>query len=136
MPLMVLAGKEYGSRLVARLGGQGADAARRPGRHRRELRAHPPQQPGRHGHPAVAVQPGESAASLGLTGEEVYDIEGLAQLLATNFASGRHGYRAGQGPAGEKKFSARVRIDTPQEVRYYQHGGILPYVLRQLLARK
>ena len=38
--------------------------------------------------------------------------------------------------AGEKKFKATVRIDTPQEVLYYQHGGILQYVLRQLLAQK
>jgi aconitate hydratase len=41
-----------------------------------------------------------------------------------------------RGPAGEKRFEAYVRIDTPQEVRYYQHGGILHYVLRQLLAQK
>ena len=51
----LLAGKEYGSRLVARLGGQGHDAARRPRRARRELRAHPPLQPGRHGRPAAPV---------------------------------------------------------------------------------
>jgi aconitate hydratase len=41
-----------------------------------------------------------------------------------------------KGPSGEKAFKAQVRIDTPQEVHYYQHGGILPYVLRQLLAKK
>ena len=58
--------------IVARLGGQGAEAARRPGGHRRELRADPPLQPGRHGHPAAAVPPGESAATLGLTGHESY----------------------------------------------------------------
>ena len=42
----------------------------------------------------------------------------------------------GKGASGEKVFKALVRIDTPQEVRYYQHGGILQYVLRQLLAAK
>jgi aconitate hydratase len=37
--------------------------------------------------------------------------------------------------AGDKEFTARVRIDTPKEVEYYQHGGILPFVLRQLLKK-
>ena len=55
-PLVILAGKEYGSGSLARLGRQGPEPARRAGRHRRELRAHPPQQPGRHGRPAAAVQ--------------------------------------------------------------------------------
>ena len=55
-PLVVLAGKEYGSGSLARLGGQGHAAPRRARGHRRELRAHPPQQPGRHGRPAAAVQ--------------------------------------------------------------------------------
>ena len=55
VPLVVLAGKEYGSGLVARLGGQGHAAARRARGHRRELRAHPPQQPGEHGRAAAAV---------------------------------------------------------------------------------
>ena len=58
MPLLILAGKEYGSRFVARLGGEGAAAARRAGGDRGELRAHPPQQPGRHGHSAAAVPAG------------------------------------------------------------------------------
>ena len=80
---------------------------------------------------------GEGAASLGLTGEEVYDVEGLTNLLATNFASGKRvTVRARRADGGEVTFPAYVRIDTPQEVRYYQHGGILPYVLRQLMGQK
>ena len=55
VPLGVLAGKEYGSGSLARLGRQGPAAAGHPLRHRRELRAHPPLQPGGHGHPAAAV---------------------------------------------------------------------------------
>ena len=72
---------------------------------------------------------GESAESLGLTGEEEFTITGLAEPL-----------NAGELPrevtvrAGDKEFQARVRIDTPKEADYFRHGGILPYVLRQLRA--
>jgi aconitate hydratase len=72
---------------------------------------------------------GDSAASLGLTGEELVAIEGVAGAIA-----------AGECPqvatvtAGGCVFQVRVRIDTPMEVEYYRHGGILQYVLRQLLA--
>ncbi|MBI3823873.1 MAG: hypothetical protein HY289_14485, partial [Planctomycetes bacterium] len=72
---------------------------------------------------------GENADSLGLTGEEVYDITGLADALAK-------GSKTITVKAGSKSFQAIVRIDTPQEVEYYRHGGILQYVLRQLLAGK
>ncbi len=71
---------------------------------------------------------GESAQSLGLTGEEEYVIAGVAGPL-----------NEGQLPpeatvrAGEKQFTVRVRIDTPREAEYFRHGGILQYVLRQLL---
>ena len=58
--------------LLARLGGQGHGAARRPGRHRRVLRADPPVEPDRHGRAAAAVPEGETAESLGLTGEETF----------------------------------------------------------------
>ena len=72
---------------------------------------------------------GDSVASLGLTGEELIAIDGVAGALA-----------AGERPqvatvtAGACRFQVRVRIDTPMEVEYYRHGGILQYVLRQLLA--
>jgi len=62
---------------------------------------------------------GENAESLGLEGLEVFEITGMAEAMADG---------------GTIEFSARVRIDTPQEAEYYRHGGILPYVLRQLLA--
>jgi aconitate hydratase len=85
----------------------------------------------------LQFRPGESAHTLGLTGEEVYDLDGLAQLLAEGFSAGRELTVAARAPSGrEKRFQAIVRIDTPQEIRYYQHGGILHYVLRQLLTQK
>ena len=77
---------------------------------------------------------GENAESLGLTGEEVYDITGLADALAKGSKS--INVVAKKADGSTKTFQAIVRIDTPQEVLYYQHGGILQYVLRQLLAGK
>ena len=80
--------------------------------------------------------PGENATTLGLTGEEVYDLEGVAELVGGGLHAGREiTVKAHKGSA-EKSFRAVVRIDTPGEVRYYQHGGILQYVLRQLLGQK
>jgi aconitate hydratase len=81
--------------------------------------------------------PNENVKTLGLTGEEVYDLEGLSDLLASGFATGRELTVVAKPASGpEKRFQVIVRIDTPQEIRYYQHGGILHYVLRQLLAQK
>ena len=74
--------------------------------------------------------PEENAASLGLTGEETFEVVGLREAISNKFAHGRHLTVR----AGEKEFSATVRIDTPKEIDYYRHGGILQYVLRQLLA--
>jgi aconitate hydratase len=82
----------------------------------------------------LELLPGESVASLGLSGEEVIDVAGLAQGVAGGFKEGREvtvRARSAAGPARE--FRVRVRLDTPQEVQYYRHGGILHYVLRQLL---
>jgi aconitate hydratase A / 2-methylisocitrate dehydratase len=81
---------------------------------------------------------GEDANSLGLTGEEVYSIEGLAEAMAGGGAPPREvSVRAERpgAPGGVGEFGARVRIDTPREADYFRHGGILPYVLRALLAR-
>ncbi len=76
---------------------------------------------------------GDSAASLGLTGEEVYDIPGLAMMLREKLAAGRNLIVRATGPGGEETyFPVLVRIDTPAEICYYEHGGILHYVLRQL----
>ena len=74
--------------------------------------------------------PGEDATTLGLTGEELYDIEGIAGGLKPRHRL-KVSVRADGGTA--KRFEVVCRIDTPVEVRYYEHGGILPYVLRQLV---
>src|SRR5215213_6472107 len=78
---------------------------------------------------------GETAQSLGIEGEEVYDVAGLVDGLKANFAaSTRELTVTARKPDGTAvQFQAVCRIDTPQEVLYYQHGGILPYVLRQLV---
>jgi aconitate hydratase len=73
--------------------------------------------------------PSENAASLGLTGREVFSIEGLDGGHASEVT-----VRAQREDGSELQFQARVRIDTPQEIDYFRHGGILPYVLRQLAA--
>ena len=81
---------------------------------------------------------GESAASHGLTGEEVFDIGGLVAGLDANFAGATRELTvtATKADGTTISFKAVSRIDTPQEVLYYKHGGILQYVLRQLLTVK
>jgi aconitate hydratase len=74
---------------------------------------------------------GEGVGSLGLSGEEVFQISGLAEPLN----AGEGSPREVSVRAGDVEFQARVRIDTPRECEYFRHGGILPYVLRELLAR-
>ena len=84
----------------------------------------------------LQFKPGENAASLGLTGEEVFAIDGLAAGVAGGFKSGRElTVRAKKADGSEKAFRVVARIDTPKEVEYYRHGGILQYVLRQLMAK-
>jgi aconitate hydratase len=79
---------------------------------------------------------GDSTESLGLTGEEIYDFAGLKAMLGTKFATGRLlPVKATAADGTVKEFDAKVRIDTPQEIEYFEHGGILQYVLRQLAAR-
>src|SRR6185312_11756953 len=79
----------------------------------------------------------ENAESLGLRGDEVYEIVGLPALLASKFANGKQvQVKATCADGTVSEFSALVRIDTPQEILYYEHCGILQYVLRQLLATK
>jgi aconitate hydratase len=76
----------------------------------------------------LQFRPGESAATLGLTGEETFDIRGIEEI------------NSGAIPnevvvtADGSEFRAVVRIDTPGEAEYYRHGGIMQYVLRSLLA--
>jgi aconitate hydratase len=82
---------------------------------------------------------GENASSLGLSGEEAFSIEGIADAVAA-VESGKGGgqtvrVRVERDGAEAIEFDARVRIDTPREAEYFRHGGILQYVLRTLLAR-
>ena len=77
----------------------------------------------------------ESVETLGLTGHETFDILDLQEGVASGFADGHNvRVRAHREHGVPVEFSATVRIDTPQELLYYRHGGILQYVLRQLLA--
>ena len=79
----------------------------------------------------LQFQPGEGADGLGLTGEETYDIEGLTTLRPGQKLEVR-----ATAPSGEvKTFTVCSRIDTADEVEYLRHGGILPYVLRQALKK-
>jgi aconitate hydratase len=67
---------------------------------------------------------GETPTTLGLTGREVFSISGVDNAEASEVAV----------RADDIEFRARVRLDTPQEREYLRHGGILPYVIRRLLA--
>jgi aconitate hydratase len=78
----------------------------------------------------LQFQPGESAASLKLRGGEVFHIEGVGAALEKGPKEVL--VRAVGDGGAEKRFTATVRVDTPQEVEYFRSGGILPYVLRQL----
>jgi aconitate hydratase len=137
VPLLVIAGKEYGS-------GSSRDwAAKGPKLLGvRVVIAESYERIHRSNLVGMGILPlqfpaGQNAASLGLTGEEVYDVVGLAKAVESGLADGREiTVRAKSADGKEKTFRATVRIDTPQEVQYYCHGGILPYVLRQLLGQK
>jgi aconitate hydratase len=85
----------------------------------------------------LQFQHGENAESLGLTGEEIFTVGeqpgDLKSMLDSKFASGKNVVVVAAREDGTTvEFPATVRIDTPQEVLYYQNGGILQYVLRQL----
>ena len=127
VPLIVIAGKEYGSGSSRdwaakgpRLLGVRAVIAESYERiHRTNLVCM--------GVLPLQFQEGDNAQSLGLGGRETFHIEGLGDGSAKTVQ-----VRAVAEDGSEKTFEARVRIDTPQEVEYYRHGGILQYVLRQL----
>jgi aconitate hydratase len=135
-PLIILAGKEYGSGSSRDWAAKGpnllgvkaviAESFERI--HRSNLVGM--------GILPLEFAPGENVESLGLTGEEVFDFPGLPELLHTKFANGRTLAVIATSPNGEKRqLDATIRIDTPQEIEYYEHGGILLYVLRQLAAK-
>lgn len=136
VPLVILAGKEYGS-------GSSRDwAAKGPNLLGvRAVIAESFERIHRSNLVGMGILPlqfeeGQNVESLGLTGEEVYDFPGLTALLKAKFAGGRTLEVTATAADGTKKtFKARVRIDTPQEIEYYEHGGILLYVLRQLAAK-
>ncbi|MBV9095770.1 MAG: aconitate hydratase AcnA [Streptosporangiaceae bacterium] len=75
----------------------------------------------------LQYRPGESAASLGLTGRETFDLTGIEEINSGNIPNEL------TVTADGKQFRAQVRIDTPGEAEYYRHGGIMAYVLRALL---
>ena len=135
VPLVVLAGEEYGSgssrdwaaKGTRLLGVRAVIAGSFERIHRSNL-------------VGMGVLPlqfpdGETADSLGLIGEEVFAIDGLADAMNGGGAPPREVQVTAQPTSGEAiRFDARVRIDTPREAEYYRHGGILQYVLRALLS--
>jgi aconitate hydratase len=129
IPLLVLAGKEYGSgssrdwaaKGPALLGVKAVIAESFERIHRSNLLGM--------GILPLEFEKGHNPKSLGLTGEELYAVEGIA----TNLSPNKKLVVYARSKSGEKQFSVLCRIDTPVELAYYQHGGILPYVLRQLL---
>jgi len=129
VPLVILAGKEYGS-------GSSRDWAAKGPRLLgvRAVIAESYERIHRSNLVGMGILPleyaaGESAATLGLTGEETFSFEGLATAIPDRKLKVR--VRGTDGKA--RDFATTVRIDTPQEREYYRHGGILQYVLRQLL---
>nr|WP_049569544.1 aconitate hydratase AcnA [Nonomuraea sp. SBT364] len=128
-PLVVLAGKEYGSgssrdwaaKGTALLGVRAVIAESYERIHRSNLIGM--------GVLPLQFPDGGSAESLGLTGEETFDITGVEALNDGSVPQTVH------VKAGDVEFDAVVRIDTPGEADYYRHGGIMQYVLRSLLAK-
>src|SRR6201992_424119 len=135
-PLVILAGKEYGSgssrdwaaKGPKLLGVRAAIAESYERIHRSNL-------------VGMGILPlqfgeGQNVESLGLTGEEVFDFPGLKGLLDSKFANGRTlTIHATSKDGISREFEAKVRIDTPQEILYYENGGILQYVLRGLAGK-
>jgi aconitate hydratase len=129
-PLVILAGKEYGTgssrdwaaKGTMLLGVRAVIAESFERIHRSNLIGM--------GVLPLMFPPGKGASSLGLTGNEVFEITGLNSGEAKSVSV------VATPPKGSPiKFEARVRIDTPKERDYYRHGGILQYVLRQLAAK-
>src|SRR5690606_19288248 len=79
----------------------------------------------------LQFQKGEDAKSLGLTGHETFDIEGLSTITPGKKLTVK--FRRDDGSQGS--FEVLCRIDTPNEVEYFKHGGILQYVLRQAMGK-
>ena len=133
VPLVILAGKEYGSgssrdwaaKGTALLGVKAVIAESFERIHRSNLV--------NMGLLPLQFLEGASVVSLGLTGREMFEIVGVATSLTPR---GTVTVKATAEDGGMKAFEARVRIDTPEELVAFRNGGILPYVLRQLLRKK
>jgi len=129
VPLVVLAGKEYGSgssrdwaaKGTRLLGARAVIAESYERIHRSNLIGM--------GVLPLEFRAGENRETLGLTGHEVFDIEGVASLAPKKSIT----VHAKAGDGKVKTFSVIARADTPEEVSYFHHGGILQYVLRQML---
>jgi aconitate hydratase len=127
-PLLVLAGKEYGSgssrdwaaKGPKLLGIKAVIAESYERIHRSNLVGM--------GILPLEYKKGDSAASLGLTGDETFAIVGIKDGNSSEVS-----VTADKTDGSQIQFQAMVRLDTPQEVVYYQHGGILPYMVRQLM---
>jgi len=135
VPLLVLAGKEYGSgssrdwaaKGPALLGVRAVIAESYERIHRSNLVGM--------GIVPLQFKAGDTAETLGLSGEETYEISGLKELLTGKYTGGRElMVRAQRADGNAIEFPVTVRIDTPQEALYYRNGGILQYVLRQLVS--
>ncbi|HEX4465683.1 MAG TPA: aconitate hydratase, partial [Solirubrobacteraceae bacterium] len=135
VPLVVLAGREYGSgssrdwaaKGTKLLGVRAVIAQSYERIHRSNLIGM--------GVLPLQYADGEDAGSLGLSGEETISVAGLAEAMNGGGAPPEQVRVTAEKPGGETvEFDARVRIDTPREADYYRHGGILQYVLRTLLA--
>lgn len=130
VPLVVIAGKEYGSgssrdwaaKGTLLLGVRAVIAESFERIHRSNLV--------QMGVLPLQFQTGDTHESLGLTGEEVYDLSGVRTAIAS---SGKVEVTATKPSGKQVKFEAKARIDTLQEAEYYRNGGILPYVVRQLM---
>jgi aconitate hydratase len=136
VPLVILAGKEYGSgssrdwaaKGPKLLGVRAVIAESFERIHRSNLVGM--------GILPLQFEEGQNVESLGLTGEEVYDFPGLTILLKDRLSGGRAlKVKATNAEGKTNEFKATIRIDTPQEVEYFEHGGILQYVLRQLAVK-
>src|SRR4030095_160077 len=135
VPLVILAGKEYGS-------GSSRDWAAKGPRLLgvRAVIAESYERIHRSNLVGMGILPlqflaGESAESLKLTGEEVIEIAGVREAVE-KFSAGRQITVRAKANGKTTMFKSAVRLDTPQEAQYYANGGILQYVLRQLLAGK
>jgi aconitate hydratase len=135
VPLLIIAGKEYGS-------GSSRDWAAKGPRLLgvRAVIAESYERIHRSNLVGMGILPlqflsGEDAQSLALTGEEVFEIRGVRDAVE-KFSPGRQLKVRAVKDGKPTDFSVVVRIDTPQEALYYANGGILQFVLRQLLATK